>query len=253
MLTAALLLMSGEARPPDEALMWASLAGVVASLGLATFYLALSRGTMGLVAPLTALIAASIPALVGLLSGEPIGPLVLVGMLCAVTAVVLISLPDGGHGAPVLAESHGSRTVEWLLILVSGLSFAFFYVSVDTAHDAGGEVWWPLFMLKLAAVLSISMVALVLVPVGRASAIKLGGAALLLGLLAGLGDFGGNLFFVLATAEGGLAVVAVLASLYPVSTVILARIVLRERLGPQRLAGVALAVGGVVFIGLGSI
>jgi len=252
-LTAPLLLLSAETVPPPESLLWASLAGAGASLGLAGFYLALSRGAMGLVAPLTALIAAALPAIVGLISGESVGALVILGMVCALIAVVLISLPEKRLGSPTLATFRGTRFAEWLLILGAGVSFALFYVAVDAAHDAGGEVWWPLFTLKLTAILGISAVALVLVPLGRAAAIRLGRAALLLGALAGLGDFGGNLFFVLASAEGGLAVVAVLASLYPVTTVVLARVVLHERLGRPRLAGVVLAISGVVLIGLGSL
>jgi drug/metabolite transporter (DMT)-like permease len=74
-----------------------------------------------------------------------------------------------------------------------------------------------------------------------------------MGILAGLGDLGGNLFFVLASDVGELAVVVVVSSLYPVSTALLARAILHERLGPLRTAGVALAVGGVILIGLGSL
>ena len=85
---------------------------------------------------------------------------------------------------------------------------------------------------------------------GRFPGLKLGLAALLVGCIAGLGDLGGNLFFVLASAEGELAVVIVLTSLYPVVTAILARIFLHERLGPLRVLGVALAITGVVLIGL---
>jgi drug/metabolite transporter (DMT)-like permease len=89
---------------------------------------------------------------------------------------------------------------------------------------------------------------LVLLPLGRFPGIRLGTAALLVGSVAGLGDLGGNLFFVLASGEGELAVVIVLTSLYPVVTAILARLLLHERLSPLRLAGVALAILGVVLI-----
>jgi drug/metabolite transporter (DMT)-like permease len=73
-----------------------------------------------------------------------------------------------------------------------------------------------------------------------------------MGVLAGMGDLGGNLFFVLASGVGELAVVVVLSSLYPVGTVLLARVILHERLGAVRIAGIALAIGGVVLIGFGS-
>ena len=248
-----LLLMSGEARPNDEALAWAAAAGVSGALGLAFFYLALSRGTMGLVAPLTALLGAAIPALVGLLGGESAGPLTLVGMGAALAAVVLISVPDRRLGSPVLPTYHGSRGREWLLILAAGLGFAGFFLSVDASHEAGGQVWWPLFMFKLAGVAGVAGATLLLRPLGRLPALRIGSAALLVGSAAGLGDLGGNLFFVLASEAGTLAVAVVVASLYPVVTALLARLVLHERLGRLRLVGVALAILGVALIGLGSL
>jgi drug/metabolite transporter (DMT)-like permease len=250
---AFLLLGSGEPAPDSEAIAWAAAAGAAGSIGLGAFYLALSRGTKGLVAPLTALIAAAIPATYGLATGDQVGPAVLLGMLVALMAVVLISMPDRRFGSPVLATYHGSRAQEWLLILVAGVGFAFFFLFVDLSHDAGGDVWWPLVLIKLGGLLTISAAALLAIPFGRSIAVKVGTAALLMGALAGLGDLGGNLFFVLASAEGELAVAVVLTSLYPVGTVLLARIFLHERLGPLRLSGVALAIVGVILIGVGSL
>ena len=248
-----LLLVSGEGRPGQEALAWAAAAGASGALGLAFFYLALSRGTMGLVAPLTALLGAAIPALAGLLGGEPAGPLMLVGMAAALTAVVLISVPDRRLGSPVLPTYHGSRGREWLLILAASIGFAGFFLCVDASHEAGGEVWWPLFMVKLAGVVSIVAAATLMLLLGRLPPLRAGSAALLVGSAAGVGDLGGNLFFVLASAAGALAPSVVLASLYPVATALLARLFLHERLAPLRLAGVALAVLGVMLIGLGSL
>jgi drug/metabolite transporter (DMT)-like permease len=250
-LAMGLLAASGEAMPGSEALLWAAAAGTAGSLGLAAFYLALSRGTMGLVAPLTALLGAAIPALAGLVGGEPAGPLILAGIGAALASVVLISLPERRPAAG-LPGDHASRGLEWLLIIGSGLGIACFFLLVDASHEAGGEVWWPLFVIKVAGVASIAGIALVLLPLGRLPAARLGAAALLVGALAGVSDLGGNLFFVLASAEGGLAVTVVVSSLYPVATALLAYLFLHERLGPVRLAGVALAIGAVMLIGLGS-
>lgn len=245
-----LLLLSGEQMPSSEALAWGAAAGVSGAFGLGAFYLALSRGTMGLVAPAAALLAAAWPAAFALLTGDSVSTLALVGMGIALAAIVLISLPDRRVGTPVMPTYHGSRRNEWLLIFGAALGFGGFFLFVDASHDAGGAVWWPLFMVKLAGVMAVLAAAAVLAPFGRFPGIKLGLAALLVGSVAGIGDLGGNLFFVLASDEGELAVVIVLTSLYPVVTAVLARILLRERLSPLRLLGVALAITGVVLIGL---
>lgn len=254
LLTAAVLLgLSGEAVPGPAASAWAAAAGAAGVFGLAFFYLALSRGTMGLVAPLTALLAAAIPAIVGLLGGDDLGGLELVGMVAALAAVVLIALPDRRLGMPVLPTYHGSRSREWFLILLSGAGFAAFFLCIDAAHAAGGETWWTLFLVKVAGVTSVVLGSLVALPLGRVPALRVGQAALLVGIVAGTADFSGNLFFVLGSQAGELSVVVVLSSLYPVGTALLARFFLHERLGPLRLAGVGLAVTGVVLIGLGAI
>ncbi len=92
---------------------------------------------------------------------------------------------------------------------------------------------------------------MLLAPVGRFPGIRLGRAALLVGALAGIADLGGNLFFILASVEGELALVIVLTSLYPIGTAILARLFLHERLSRWRVLGVAMAILGVILIGLG--
>ena len=99
---AVLLLLSGEARPSTEALAWGAAAGVAGAFGLGSFYLALSRGTMGLVAPATALLSASWPAAFALLTGDSVSSLALAGMGIALVSIVLISLPDRRMGTPVM-------------------------------------------------------------------------------------------------------------------------------------------------------
>jgi drug/metabolite transporter (DMT)-like permease len=249
----ALLVASHEPMPGGEALAWGAGAGVSGSVGLGAFYLALSRGTMGLVAPLTALVAALVPAAIGIASGDRTGSLVLAGMGAALVAVVLISLPERRLGRPALPTYRGSRAREWFLIVVGGLGFSGFFLCIDAAHAAGGAVWWPLVMVKMAGVATVGAVALALAMAGRAWVRRFSQAALVMAILAGLGDLGGNLFFVLASDVGELAVVVVVSSLYPVSTALLARAFLHERLGRVRLAGVAMAIAGVALIGLGSI
>ena len=249
-LASLLLLLSAESRPSAEALAWGAAAGVSGTFGLGAFYLALSRGTMGLVAPAAALLSAAWPAAFALLTGDSVGTVALAGMAVALVSIVLISAPDKRLGTPVMPTYHGSRRSEWLLILGAALGFGGFFLLIDASHEAGGAVWWPLLMVKVAGVSAVIVAALVLAPMGRFPGITLGAAALLVGAVAGIGDLGGNLFFVLASSGGELAVVIVLTSLYPVVTAILARIILHERLSPLRLLGVALAITGVVLIGL---
>ncbi len=259
-LTVTVVIVSAEAIPATAPLAWAGAAGTGGLVGLACLYLALSRGTMGLVAPLTALIAAALPALVGLAAGEPAPPLLLAGIVVAISAVVVTSLPEREllvPSGPVAAGSAatslvGARGQEWLLICLSGLGFAAFYLGVDRAHAAGGGVWWTLAGVRLTALTVAIVATLVLLAARRAPAMIVTRAVLPLALLAAVGDTGGNLFYILARSEGTLSVTVVIASLYPVSTTILARVVLRERLSHLRIGGVALAILGVALIGLGA-
>ena len=263
LLTVALLLSSGESMPGATALAWAAVAGLSGLVGLLCLYLALSRGTMGLVAPASALIAAAVPAMVGIVSGDRTGPLLLLGMLMALMAVVVISLPER-RGVPGLTEpleagaaaAGGSRAGEWLLVLFAGLGFASIYHCVDRAQQQGGGVWWDLTVVRLAALSAAVVATLTLLAVRRAPSLRVTRNVLPLTLLAAVGDTGGNLFYIMARsaagAAGTLSVTVVLASLFPVSTVVLARVVLHERLSRRRLAGVGLAVGAVALIGLGA-
>jgi drug/metabolite transporter (DMT)-like permease len=254
-LSVTLLLLSAEARPPDAALGWAVLAGTLGVGGLGCLYLALSRGTMGIVAPLSAVIAATVPAIVGIAGGDRLGSLVIAGMVAALAAVVIITLPDRRLGTPMLPTYHGSRVREGLLIVGAGLGFAGFFLGIDASHAEGGAIWWPLLGVRTAGLTLVTSATLVLVGLRRAPRMRVGPAALAMASLAALGDLGGNLFFLLASGqdERELGVVVVLASLYPVATALLARLVLHERLGRVRLAGVALAVAGVALISLGKV
>jgi drug/metabolite transporter (DMT)-like permease len=190
---------------------------------------------------------------VGIAAGDALSAPVVAGMVAALAAVVLISVPDRRLGSPTLPTQHGSRAREWLLILCASGGFAGFFLAIDAAHTAGGEVWWPLFTVKVMGVASISAVSLVLLAVRRAPAVRFAAAGVLVALVGGVADLGGNLFFVLASQAGELSVVVVLSSLYPVVTALLARLVLHERLGPLRLAGVALSITGVILIGQASL
>lgn len=249
-------IVAGEALPKPGAMFWALVGGSSGIVGLACFYAALSRGTMGLVAPLTALIAATIPSIVGLLNGATPGPILLLGMLVALAAVVIISLPDSvpalSVGRPTLAGIRGSRPTEIGLVLIAGLGFAGFFLGVAESHNQGGGVWWPITLVRSAGLVLTGFGIVALRASGRIQDLSVPRATLPLACLAGAGDLGGNLFYLLAVSQTSLPTAVVLSSLYPVQTTILARVVLRERLNGLRLVGVGLAVLGIVLVSVGS-
>jgi drug/metabolite transporter (DMT)-like permease len=260
-ITVVAVALAVEPMPALGPLVWAGAGGIGGLVGLAGLYLALSRGTMGLVAPATALIAAALPAVVGLVRGDAASPLLLVGMVAGLAAVVLISIPEPSAeasvalpaGAPARAAATRTGMGDWALIVVAGLGFASFYLGLDRAHAEGGGVWWSLLAVRIAALSVAVAVTATLVAVRRAPPLAVAASVLPMAVLGALGDSGGNLFYVLARAETSLSIAVVLGSLYPVSTALLARFVLHERLSPIRLAGVALAVMGVALIGLGAL
>jgi drug/metabolite transporter (DMT)-like permease len=252
---------TAESAPPAAALGWAFGAGVSGIIGLGAFYLALARGTMGLIAPLAAVIGAGLPVLAAFVAGERVGDLRLLGILVALVAVVPISLPGGERAEEERRQARiDLRDVP--LVLISGLGFAGFYLLMDASREAGANLWWPLAAVRSAGLLAVLTAIVVLAwrrkaPLaGRVSNVlglgpsaRRGLAALApLLLVAGLGDLGGNAFFVLANLAGELAVAVVLSSLYPVVTTVLAAIVLRERLRAWQIGGIALAAVGVVLI-----
>lgn len=248
----SLVPFANEALPTPEGFAWAAAAGTAGLIGVGCLYLALSAGTMGLVAPLTGLIAAAVPATVGIVGGDPAGPVLLLGMAAALAAVVVISLPDRSPGPLRTPARTGSRAREWALILGSGLGFAGFYLLVDVAHEAGAGTVFTLVGVRMASTVAAVTLLLVALAAGRPTGFPVSRKVVGITFLTGLGDTGGNVFFIIASGVGALSVTVVLASLYPVSTALLARIVLGERLSRLRLAGVALAVAGALLISAGA-
>jgi drug/metabolite transporter (DMT)-like permease len=250
-------IVSGESLPGPTAAFWALLAGASGIAGITGFYAALARGTMGLVAPLTALIAATIPSVVGIVNGAAVGPVLLLGMLVALAAVVVISLPETipafGVGRPSRPSISGSRLLEIGLVVVAGLGFAGFFLGVAASRNAGGGVWWPILLVRAAGLLLIGTGIVALRGSGRLQRLPVRGTSLPLACLAGAGDLGGNVFYIAALAQTSLPTAVVLSSLYPVQTTLLARLVLGERLTAIRLGGVGLAILGVILISVGSV
>lgn len=225
--------------PRDLALGGA--AGVVGLLGVALLYQALAAGSMGVVAPVTAVGAAVLPLGWGLASGERPAPVSLVGVVVALVAVALVA---GGRptGAGLPAGEQSRRH----LGLAAGAGTAFGVLFILLAGTGAGAGLSPLVAARVASLTLLAVTAVAIRPQLRLAP---GSGATVAG--AGLLDMGANVLFLLAARRGLLSLVAVLASLYPAATSVLARAVLGERLGRVQVAGLGLALVGLVLIASG--
>jgi uncharacterized membrane protein len=224
---------------PDRAdLAWGAAAGVAGGAGLLLFYRALADGVMSVVAPVTAVSAAAFPVLGGLVLGERLGPAAVAGIVLALVAVVLVAAEDG------LSSLRSARLRTVAPALAAGAGFGLFFVLLErTGGDAGLT---PLAAARVVSVLLVGGLALATV-----RSLRVPRRVLPVVLLAGVGDMAANALFLVATQAGGqLAVTGVLASLYPVSTVVLAQVVLRERLAGVQRTGLLVAAAAVVLIAL---
>jgi uncharacterized membrane protein len=213
---------------------WGVAAGVCAAVGIAALYAALASSRMGIVSPVTAVIAASVPVAFGLLFGGRPAPLALSGVALAFIAVALVSVgPDAGGasiGEPGL----------WLAVL-SGIAIGGLYIVLSRGHPDAG--------LALLAVARATSLALLLgYALLRRERLRPEAGGLRAIALTGALDMSANVLYVLAAHQTLLAIAAVITSLYPASTVFLARVVLHERLGRVQWAGVLCAACGVALI-----
>jgi drug/metabolite transporter (DMT)-like permease len=239
------------ARPVASGVAWGLAAGVGSGLALALFYRGLAEGTMSVVAPISAC-GAVVPVAAAFLTGDRPDALAGVGVLAAVTGVVLVSRtrpPTRGQSPPP-ARTQGRVLA---MALGSAVGFGLFYVLVDagTASMAGtgGSRSSPLWVIAGARASSLLMLSLIAL-VGR-STLRWPGRRIGPVALVGVGDTGANLLFAYAATTGNLAVVGVLGSLYPVATVVLARWLLGERLSGGQNAGVVLALTGAGLLAAG--
>jgi drug/metabolite transporter (DMT)-like permease len=210
---------------------WAVAAGTAGPLGLVAFYAALARGTMGIVAPIAAL-GVVVPVAAGLIAGERPAALQLVGVVVAVAGAVLASGPElrggGGTGPVVLAALAG---------LCFGLALLF--LAGGSEHDA---------LMTLVGMRLTSVVALAALAVAARSVGGVRGPDLPALALVGVLDGAANLCYSVAATSGLLSLVAVLSSLYPAVTIVLARVVHGERLARVQQVGVGAALLGVALI-----
>ena len=235
----ALALAFGGPFPAHPLLAWGVAAGILAGLSLSAFYVALSRGAMGASAAVSGLLAAAIPAIVSSFLDGRAGPQRYLGFLVAGAAIWLIAAGQG------VREQRGTT----VLATAAGAGFGLYFVAL---HFAGaGGVLWAMTTARLGSIATCAtiLLAMSLTP-------SKGGPARITRHVVGwmlataLFDTSGNLLFVAATRAGRLDVAAVLASLYPASTILLAGFVLHEKLTPRQKWGMAIAVCAVALITL---
>ena len=229
-----------------EALQWGTVAGVAGMAGAALLYRGLAIGRMGVVAPITAVLAAVIPLSFGLAVGEQPGWLSLIGVGIGLAAVVLISSSSepeeatGGTDDEPLPSSGGRGLAE---ALGAGAGFGLFFILLERAPDSSGI--WPLAGTRISMIVAVALLAALTHAPFRAST---GMVPSLIWL--GFVNLAADLLYLLATRAGLLSLVAVITSLYPAATVALARGLLGERMVKQQLLGMVFAALSVTFIAL---
>jgi drug/metabolite transporter (DMT)-like permease len=223
--------------PRTEDLMWGLLAGIGSGAGTAFLYRGLAGGRMGVVAPVSGVGATTLPVLIGILAGERPSALVWLGIVSALPGIWLVSreAPEHGH------EPGSSGLLDGIL---AGVGFGMLFAALGQIPASAG--YWPFAANQLASVLSVTAACLLLGgdPIPRVAIQWWGLGSGLLAAIAGLS-------FLLATHHGLLSVSAVLTSLYPAFTVLLAALVLRERIHRVQGAGLALCSVAVVLVAVG--
>ena len=223
--------LTREPFPPGSSLQWGVIAGISGAFGIAALYKALAIGRMGIVAPVASVITGVLPVLVGIRTEGMPDRLQLAGFALALVSIWLVARPDGE------IDSHRGL---WLAVL-AGFLFGLFLVAGKQAGHHG--VFWPLVAARAAS--TLLMLTIVGFSPHDSRPLR---AALVPILISGLLDSAANAMFIAATRHGRLDVAAVLSSLYPASTVILARMLLKERLSVTQNAGIIGALLSVALI-----
>lgn len=232
LLLIGIAILFGECVPATAAIVWGSSAGIFGSLGLIALYQGLASGRMGIIASISAVTTAIIPIVVAFFSEGAPRASQGAGFAMAMAAVWFLS--SGETGAKIEKK-------ELSLSVLAGLGFGLFFICMDRGSET--TILWPLLSARAASLLLISLIVSIRRKIERPAR-----GQLLYIVLAGVLDVSGNTFFALASQVGRLDVSAILASLYPASTVMLAWIFLKERLNRRQWIGVAAAMGSLVFI-----
>ncbi len=231
------VLVVGTSLPGASSLWWGALGGAAGAVGLSSLYYALANGSMTVVAPVSAVVGAALPVVVGLSLGERPRPIAYAGIAVAVIAVALVSGAIGHHDRPTPRRIVG-------FAVLAGLGFGVLFVALDRADSSSGL--WPLVAARCA-----SVPLLVLLCWRMRARVGTPRSTLRYAVIAGVLDMGANGLYLEATRGGLLSVVAVIGSLYPASTVLLAFLIDRERVNRWQSSGLAMAGLALVLVTLG--
>lgn len=259
--------------PSASALAWGAVAGISGAVAAMALYLGFRYAAFSVVSSISAVGSAAFSVVAGLLLGERPGSASLAGIALALPAIAVVSLntdqpgvdeADPGDGRPVASgaseadapageagtgdagrsgqrHATGQHAAGVLCGVVAGAGFGLFFVALNQAGS--GSDLWPLASASLAGVAAIFAVAVAMRQVRPPT-----GGGLRLAILSGVASAGGTYAFFLATHRGMLAITAVITSLYPAGTILLARLLLSERLTRVRIAGLALAAISIALI-----
>ena len=230
-LLVVLALAIGDPLPHGTDWLWGGAAGICGAVGLVLLYVSLASGTMSVAAPISALVAAALPVLVGFFMDGSVGLLTFIGFALALVAVWLVS---GGAGM-------GFDLKAFLMPVIAGVNFGAFFVFIHFSSSV--STLWPLVAVRVVSVTSLFLFSLVTrqkwIP-ARESWVPI--------LLSSVLDTAGNAFYILSAQTGRMDVAAVLGSLYPGSTVLLAWLFLKERVSRWQMVGILAALAAIVMI-----
>lgn len=238
LLTMLAVLVGGEIS--GGAMWWGALCGVSQAFGVWWFYAALGSGPISVVSPVAAVLVAGLPVGVGLTLGERPGLVAALGIPVALIAVVLVSRQATDED---VRTHRFTKTVAWLTV-GSGIAFGLNFVLIDQAPTTAGL--WPLVFARVAATVLVVTIASLTGKLRVPS-----GVPLKLALLAGVLDTVANVTMLFAVQAAMLSLAGVLIALYPAATVLLAIVVLRERVTRWQALGMVLALGAVAMIAVG--
>lgn len=228
------VLVVGLPLPPGPWWAWGALGGVAEGAGLLALYTGLARGPMGIVTPIAGL-GVIVPVAVGLLRGDPVTVLLGAGILLAIIGGVLASGPELRDRS----EGGAGTSIMYAVLAAVGLGTAMTCVDLGSRVSGMHTLW----AMRVASVGIFVLLSLVLTTRWRVPRRLVPGI-----IVVGLADLSATVLFSIATTQGHLSIAGVLASLYPVTTILLAWVVLRERLRPIQLTGVVAALAGIALI-----